>query len=442
MIRTRFAPSPTGHLHVGNIRSAVLNWAHARTAGGEFVLRIDDTDATRSRAEYADAIRRDLDWLGLHWDAEYRQADRLDLYHAAADRLRADGRLYEAFETPEELEFRRRAQAMRGLPPIYDRAALSLDDEDKAQLRAEGRAPHHRFLLEQQEETWDDLVRGAERVDCASVSDPVLIREDGQFLYTLASIVDDADLDITAVIRGADHVTNTGVQRQIFRALGTTAPAFGHHSLLTGAEGEGFSKRLGSLSVGALREAGVEPVALVAFLARLGSAKPVEVMMSHEDILAGFALESFGRAPTRFDEAELTLHAAKTLRALPLDSVGARLTDLGIPAEAQPDFWAAISPNLDRLDEAAAWWALCRDGAAPSVAEEDRDYVATALSLLPPRPWDTGTWAAWTGAVKAATGRKGAALFKPLRRALTGRDSGPEMALLMPLLRKTPAIAA
>ncbi|MEO1773565.1 MAG: glutamate--tRNA ligase [Pseudomonadota bacterium] len=442
MIRTRFAPSPTGYLHVGNIRSAVLNWAYARAGGGQFMLRLDDTDATRSRPEFSDAIRRDLDWLGLAWDEEARQSERLDLYREAAARLTADGRLYEAFETPEELEFRRRAQAMRGLPPIYDRAALSLDDGAKSALRAEGRLPHHRFLLERQEETWDDLIRGAERVDCASVSDPVLIREDGQFLYTLASCVDDAAFGITHVVRGADHVTNTGVQQQIFRALGDAAPAFAHHSLLTGAEGEAFSKRLGTLSVASLREAGVEPVALVAFLARLGSARPVEVATCLEEVVAGFALDTFGRAPTRFDEAELMLHSAKTLRALPLSAVADRLGALGVPAPSQAGFWAAVGPNLDRLAEAADWWTLCREGADPVIAAEDQDFVATAFALLPPRPWDEATWGAWTAAVKAETGRKGGALFRPLRRALTGRDRGPEMAALMPLLSQTPAIPA
>ncbi|MEM6678946.1 MAG: glutamate--tRNA ligase [Pseudomonadota bacterium] len=436
---TRFAPSPTGRLHVGNIRSAVLNWLTARAAGGRFILRLDDTDAERSTEAFGDAIRRDLDWLGLHWDESFRQSERFDAYHAAADRLVRDGKLYEAFETPEELELRRRTLAMRGLPPIYDRAALKLSEAERAALRAEGRRPVRRFLLDGQDESWEDLVRGTERVDCTAISDPVLFRADGQLLYTLASVVDDAETGITHVIRGADHVTNTGAQLQIFRALEQTPPAFGHHSLLTGPEGEGLSKRLGSLSIGQLRDAGIEAIALVSFLARLGSARPVEPATRMEDVIAGFALSSFGRAPTKFDEAELTLHSAKTLRAFEHAAVAPRLAGLGVPPDEAPGFWAAVGPNLDRLEEAGAWWALCRDGAVPIVAPEDAGFVAEALAVLPPRPWSTETWGAWTGALKAETGRKGKALFRPLRLALTGRDRGPDMALLMPHLRVTPA---
>ncbi|MEO1315446.1 MAG: glutamate--tRNA ligase [Pseudomonadota bacterium] len=442
MIVTRFAPSPTGRLHVGNIRSAVLNWLTARAPDGRFILRLDDTDAERSTEAFADAIRRDLDWLGLGWDDEYRQSERRDLYDAAAVRLTADGRLYEAFETPEELDLRRKTLAMRGLPPVYDRAALKLSQSEKEALRAEGRRPVQRFLLDQGEESWDDLIRGAERVDCASLSDPVLFRADGQLLYTLASVVDDADLGITHVIRGADHVTNTGAQLQIFRALGQTPTAFGHHSLLTGPGGEGLSKRLGSLSIGQLRDAGVEPLAIVSFLARLGSSAPVEVASRMEDVIAGFDLSSFGRPPTKFDEAELALHSAKTLRALPHEAVGPRLAGLGVPPEEAAAFWAAIAPNLDRLEDAAPWWAICRDGVTPVIADEDRAFVAEALAALPPRPHTTETWGAWTGALKARTGRKGRALFLPLRRALTGADKGPDMALLLPHLRHLPTIAA
>lgn len=441
MTVTRFAPSPTGRLHVGNIRSAVLNWLTARSAGGRFILRLDDTDAERSTDAFADAIRRDLDWLGLGWDAEYRQSDRRDLYDAAAEKLTAAGRLYEAFETPEELELRRKTLAMRGLPPVYDRAALKLTADEKAALRAEGRRPVRRFLLDRTESAWDDLIRGPERVDCGSLSDPVLFRADGQLLYTLASVVDDADLGITHVIRGADHVTNTGAQRQIFDALGLATPAFGHHSLLTGPGGEGLSKRLGSLSIGDLRDAGVEPLGIVSFLARLGSSAPVEVATRIEEVIEGFDIASFGRAPTKFDEAELTLHSAKTLRALPHEAVAPRLAGLGVPPEEAAAFWAAIAPNLDRLEEAGPWWALCRDGIAPVIAEEDRAFVAEALAALPPKPFSTETWGAWTSVLKASTGRKGKALFLPLRRALTGADKGPDMALLLPHLRQLPKVS-
>jgi len=438
MTVTRFAPSPTGLLHVGNLRSVVMSWALARRAGGTFILRIDDTDRERSEERYTDAIRRDLEWLGLTWDREERQSARLDRYAAAAERLALAARLYECFETPLELDLRRKKQLNMGLPPVYDRAALELTEAEKAELKASGRQPHRRFLLEPGEMRWDDLIRGPQHVDAASLSDPVLVREDGQVLYTFASVVDDAEMGVTHVLRGADHVTNTGAQLQIFAALGARPPEFGHHSLLTGPGGEGLSKRLGSLAVAELREAGVEPMALVSFMARLGSAQPVEVMTTLDEVVAGFDISSFGLSPTKFDPEELKLHSAKTLRALPLERVMNRLESIGIPAETASDFWLAIGPNLDGFAEAAEWWALCRDGAGAAVPPEDAGFVAEAMPLLPPRPWGPETWKVWTETVKAATGRKGRALYRPLRLALTGRDHGPEMALLMPLLQRVP----
>jgi len=436
MTVTRFAPSPTGLLHVGNLRAAVMNWALARRSGGMFILRIDDTDPERSQERYADAIRRDLEWLGLTWDREERQSARLECYDAAAERLRGAGRLYDCFETPLELDLKRKKQLNMGQPPVYDRAALKLTEADRARLIAEGRRPHQRFLLDQCPVAWDDLIRGPQHIDAASLSDPVLIREDGQILYTLASVVDDAEMGVTHVVRGADHVTNTGTQTQIFEALGAVAPAFGHHSLLTGPEGEALSKRLGTLSLGDLREAGVEPLALVSFMARLGSAHPVEVMTSLEDVAVGFDIASFGLSPTRFDPEELRLHSAKTLRALPFDDVKERLEAIGIQDDNASDLWQVIGPNLDRFQEIADWWALCRDGAGVDPEPDDAAFVAEALTLLPSRPWGPQTWKDWTDAVKAKTGRKGRALFRPLRLALTGREHGPEMAALMPLLRK------
>ena len=435
MTTTRFAPSPTGLLHLGNIRTAVLNWLAARAAGGSFILRLDDTDPTRSEERFAEAIRRDLGWLGLDHDREERQSARLDRYRDAADQLRAAGRLYECFETPLELELKRKAQLAAGRPPVYDRAALMLTEAEKAALRRT-RDPHWRFLLQHRATAWDDLIRGPSHVDAASLSDPVLVRGDGAFLYTLASVVDDAEMGVTHVIRGADHVTNTATQLQLFEALGASPPAFAHHSLLVGPDGGPLSKRLGALSVAELREAGIEPLAIVSFLARLGSSLPVEAVTDPAELLRTFELGRFGQAPTRFDPAELRAHSARTLRALPFDVVTGRLRALGVPDEIAPRFWAAVGPNLERCDEAAGWWALCRDGAAPAVDDEDREFVTEALSMLPPPPWDDRSWADWTGAVRERTGRKGRALYRPLRRALTGRDTGPEMAALMPLLQK------
>ncbi|MEM7176690.1 MAG: glutamate--tRNA ligase [Pseudomonadota bacterium] len=429
MTTTRFAPSPTGKLHVGNLRTAVMNWMIARKAGGAFILRIDDTDQERSTEAFADGIRRDLAWLGLTWDREEKQSDRFDRYHAAADRLRAEGRLYDCYETPLELDLKRKAQLNAGKPPVYDRAALRLTEAERARLAAE-RTAHQRFLLDQEPVTWDDLIRGPQRIDAASVSDPVLFRADGQLLYTLASVVDDAEMGVTHVVRGADHVTNTGAQIQIFEALGATPPAFAHHSLLTGPEGEALSKRLGTLALADLREAGVEPLALVSFMARLGASIPIEPITDMAEIIESFDPGQFNMSPTRFDPAELTLHSAKTLRAMAYEAVAERL-----PVR-DPAFWAAIGPNLDRMDQAHLWWDLCQHGATPVIDEEDAGFVAEAMAMLPARPWTGETWGEWTGAVKAATGRKGRALFQPLRKALTGQAHGPDMAALMPLLQK------
>ncbi len=433
---TRFAPSPTGLLHVGNIRTAVFNWALARASGGTFILRIDDTDPERSRPEFADAIRRDLDWLGLTWDREERQSERLDLYAEAADRLRASDRLYPAYETPQELGLKSKAQLATGRPPVYDRAARNLTAEDRSRLEGEGRKPHWRFLLDHARIQWPDLVLGDQSIDAASVSDPVLIREDGQVLYTIASVVDDADMGITHVVRGADHVTNTATQIQIFAALQGRAPEFAHHSLLTGPGGEGLSKRLGSLSIAELRAGGIEPLAIVAMLARLGSSDPIEVRASLDDVIAGFDITRFGAAPTRFDVAELKLISTKTLHGLAFDDIKSRLLLSDITKDISRELWSAVRGNLESWSEFEDWAQITEGEVSPQIDPDDLEFVALALGALPPRPWDETTWKTWTSELKAKTGRKGKALFLPLRRALTGRDHGPEMAKLMPLLKK------
>lgn len=434
MTLTRFAPSPTGYLHVGNLRTALMNWLVARKAGGRFLLRLDDTDPERSRPEYADAIEDDLGWLGLEWDAKLRQSDRLGRYRAAADALRASGRLYECFETPAELELKRRAQLAAGKPPVYDRAALRLGNTERSALRAE-RPGHWRFLLDHERIAWADGILGETSIDAASVSDPVLIRGDGQVLYTLASVVDDLETSVTDVVRGADHVTNTATQIQLFAALGGTAPRFAHHSLLTGPGGEALSKRLGSLALRELREEGVEPMALVSLLARLGSSHPVELAPDLEAVAGGFDLASFGSAPTRFNPADLTPLSARHLHGLGHDAVAGELEALGVPGSEAPAFWAAIRENVSSRAEIGEYWAIAQGHFQPLVAAEDRDFVETALAMLPSRPWVGETWGAWTEAVKSATGRKGRALYMPLRKALTGRASGPDMAAFMPFLR-------
>lgn len=441
MIVTRFAPSPTGFLHVGNLRTALFNYLIARKAGGRFILRLDDTDRERSKEEYADAIKADLDWLGLHWDRLERQSDRLDRYAEAADRLRAAGRFYECFETPGELELKRKKQLAMGRPPVYDRTALALDEPAREKLRGEGREGYWRFRLDHERIEWQDGILGPVSIDAASVSDPVLIRADGQVLYTFASSVDDMDFAITDVVRGNDHVTNTATQVQIIRALGGEPPRFAHHSLLTGPQGEGLSKRLGALSLRDLRAQGVERMALLSLMARLGSSKPVELAADLDEIAAGFDLAQFGSAPTRFDPAELGRLTRAHLQTLPYAAVRDQLAEAGLPDDVAPALWEAVRGNIARREEAAEWWALCRDGAEPAIAPEDAAFVAEALALLPDPPYGPTAWADWTAAVRDATGRKGRALFMPLRKALTGREHGPEMGALMPLLRKVRAKA-
>jgi glutamyl-tRNA synthetase len=432
---TRFAPSPTGYLHVGNLRTALMNFLIARKAGGTFILRLDDTDRERSRPEYAQAIREDLAWLGLHWDREEAQSARLARYAEAADQLRAAGRFYECFETPTELDLKRKKLLNMGRPPVYDRAALKLTEEERARLRAE-RGGYWRFLLDHERIEWTDGILGPVSIDAASVSDPVLIRADGQVLYTFASSVDDIDMGVTHIVRGADHVTNTATQIQIMRALGGTPPAFAHHSLLTGPQGEALSKRLGTLSLRDLRARGVEPMALLSLMARLGSSKPVELAGSLDDLIADFEIGSFGAAPTRFDDADLMPLTQAVNARRPFAEVAERIRAAGVPDAQAKAFWEAVRGNITVLADIDAWARLVTEGAAPVVAPEDADFVAQALAMLPEAPWGPETWGAWTRAVGAATGRKGRALFRPLRLALTGRESGPEMAVLMPLLRR------
>ena len=433
----RFAPSPTGYIHIGNIRTALLNWCVAKRAGGRFILRYDDTDAARSRQEYADAIAVDLAWLGMVPDVQARQSERMALYDAAAARLRGAGRLYPCYETEEELERRRTLQKARGLPPVYDRAALRLTAEQKAALEAEGRRPHWRFLLNHRIVEWQDGVRGPAHVDTASLSDPVLIRADGGYLYTLPSVVDDIDLGVSHIIRGEDHVTNTAVQIEIFEALGGTVPAFAHHNLLTTVSGEGLSKRSGALSIGSLREAGFEPMAVASLAVLTGTAEAVRPIASLQELAALVDLSRISRAPARFDPAEIETLNAKLLHETAFADVSQRLTALGI--EGGEDFWLAVRSNLVRLADAKLWWDVVTGPVA--AGEQDREFLGRAAGLLPSEPWDENTWGAWTQAVKEATGAKGKALFMPLRQALTGLDHGPELKTLLPLIGRERVLA-
>ena len=437
---TRFAPSPTGYLHIGNLRTALFNFLIAKKAGGQFILRLDDTDPERSKPEFADAIQRDLEWLGIEWDRLEKQSDRFDRYAAAADELREKGRFYEAWETPTELDLKRKKQLNMGQPPVYDRAALALSDEEKAALRAERGDGVWRFKLDHARIEWADGILGDLSIDAASVSDPVLIRADGQVLYTIASVVDDTDMGVTHVVRGSDHVTNTATQIQIMEALGKTAPNFAHHSLLTGPQGEALSKRLGTLALRDLREQGMEPMALLSHMARIGSSQPVELVASLDELADGFDLTHFGSAPTKFDVEDLWPLTARILHETPFEDVAEDVAALGVPGDLAPAFWDVARANITRKSEMADWWALFRDGATPLVADEDREFIAQAFGMLPDAPYDGDTWSNWTNAVKEATGRKGRGLFMPLRKAVTGRERGPEMADVMRLLQNKPQL--
>jgi glutamyl-tRNA synthetase len=435
MTTTRFAPSPTGYIHVGNLRTALMNYMIARKSGGTFILRIDDTDPERSKEEYVDAIKEDLTWLGLHWDRVERQSERLDRYAEAAQRLRDMGRFYEAFETPTELDLKRKKQLNMGKPPVYDRAALALTDAEKDALRAERGQGVWRFMLDRERIEWADGILGDISIDAASISDPVLIRGDGQVLYTLASVVDDTEMGVTDVVRGSDHVTNTATQIQIIRALGGTEPRFAHHSLLTGPQGEALSKRLGTLALRDLRARGVQPMALLSLMARLGSSDPVELRTDMAQLIDGFDIGRFGSAPTKFDDQDLYPLTAHYLQSLPLAAVRDHVLALDVPEALAEPFWMMARDNIVTLADLGGWWHLCRDGAEPLIAPEDRAFVAQAMALLPEGPFDADTWRSWTNAVKDATGRKGKDLFMPLRKAVTGLERGPDMATLMPLLQ-------
>lgn len=437
-VTVRFAPSPTGYLHIGNARTALLNWLFARRHGGRFILRLDDTDTERSRPEFADAIVEDLAWLGIVPDLIVRQSQRRDIHDAAADRLRGLDRLYPCYETPEELERRRKRQLARHQPPVYDRAARSLTDADRAAFEAEGRQPHWRFLLEDRAVTWDDLCRGAQHYAAGSLSDPVLIRGDGSYLYTLPSVADDADLGVTHVIRGEDHVTNTAVQIEIFEALGATPPVFAHHNLLVAAGGEGLSKRTGALSLRSLRADGYEPMAVASLAVLIGSSESVQPVASLDALAGIVALDKLSRAPATFDPAELVGLNHRLVTDLPYDAVAGRLDEMGVGGGEA--FWLAVRPNLDKVSDALDWWRRVEGPVAAPIADEDEAFLETAAGLLPADPWPNDVYATWVGAVKRETGRSGKALFRPLRLALTGVEHGPELKAMLPLIGREKAI--
>lgn len=452
-VTVRFAPSPTGYIHIGNARPALYNWLFALKNNGDFILRYDDTDVERSKTEYAEAIARDVDWLGIKPSRVEYQSKRFAIYDAAVEKLKQAGLLYACYETAEELDLRRKLRLTRRLPPVYGRDALKLTEEKIAALKAEGRKPHWRFMLPNFKDTpfetqrtevhWDDLVRGPQTVDLASMSDPVLVREDGTYLYTLPSVVDDIDMGITHIIRGDDHVTNTGAQIAIFKALSDTVPVFGHHNLLTTTSGEGLSKRSGALSVGSLREAGVEPMAVASLAVLTGTSDNVEPVATMAELAARYEPSHASKSNAKFDPADLIGLNRALIHHMSFADVASRLAALGIAGDKAESFWGAVRGNVDHVKDASIWWQII-NRAEPfdsAVADEDKAFIAEAFDLLPLEPWGSDVWKLWTDAVKAATGRKGKTLFMPLRLALTGVASGPELADLLPLIGREHTLA-
>ncbi|MEZ5791168.1 MAG: glutamate--tRNA ligase [Nitratireductor sp.] len=445
----RFAPSPTGNIHIGNARTALINWIVSRKESGSFILRFDDTDRERSKQEFADGILRDLAWLGITPDRIEKQSARMDRHAAATQKLKDAGLLYACYETPDEIERKRKRQAARGLPPVYDRSGLKLDERERGELEAAGRRPHWRFLLpnfdvdpfkpQRSEVHWDDLVRGPQTVDLASMSDPVLVREDGTWPYTLPSVADDADMGVTHVIRGDDHVANTGVQIALFKALGAEPPRFGHHNLLTTASGEGLSKRLGSLSLKNLAEDGYEPMAVASLAVLIGASGAVEAMETMEQLAERLDLSAISKSAAKFDVSELDALNRKLVHGMDWAAVASRFEPNAFGGQGEA-FWNAIRENLEKVGDANGWWDRLAN-ATPVIDSEDRDFLVEAKAMLPAGDVTSATWSAWTTAVKEKTGRKGRGLFMPLRKALTGMEHGPDMGAILPIIGRERILA-
>ncbi len=439
-VSVRFAPSPTGHLHIGNTRTALITWLFARRHDGRYLLRMDDTDQDRSKDKYVDSIKQDLTWLGLNWDELAHQKNRMDRYDAVIEQLKNDGYLYACYETPEELSLKRKSRLSRGLPPIYDREALELTENQIAEYEEAGRKPHWRFKLTHEPIKWQDRVRGDVEFQGGDLSDPVVIREDGTPLYHLCSVIDDIDFDITHVIRGEDHVSNTATHVQMFKAIGAKIPEFAHLPLLTGAEGGKLSKRLGSLGVRDLRDdERLEPMAINSLLARLGTSEPIEAFQELQPLIDGFSFDHFSRGAPKFDTQELERLNAKILHDKDFDQVTDRLSDMGLD-DVTPDFWQAVRPNLTRLDDIKDWWQITHQEITPAQAADDLEFTRKAANLLPQAPLDENSFSTWIKQVQQETGRSGKSLYMPIRKALTGQAHGPELSDLLPLIGRDRAI--
>ena len=432
----RFAPSPTGYLHIGNIRTALFNYLQAKKLGAEFILRLDDTDSERSSQHFIDQIKRDLDWLGINWDRIEQQSLRIERYREVLTKLENQNIVYECFETSSELEIKRKKQQKRGLPPVYDREGLKLSEAEKDALRNEMEG-HWRFLLSGENVTWQDEISGEINVRTSVVSDPILVKGNGQFLYTLASVIDDSDFGVTNVVRGIDHLTNTAVQIEIFRNLSAVVPVFGHHSLIVDSSGENFSKRIGSLSIKSLRESGIEPGAIVSKLVSLGTGDGMNLKNNINEFIQKFSLSKYSTAPVRFEKEVLATVSRKLLSSLGIDEVSGLLSSIGVPNEMKEDFWIMAKDNIDAKEELADIWNLCKDGVnKPVIAPEDEKFIKLAISLIGEYPREKDSWQKLTEELKTLTGRKGKDLFMPLRCFLTGKKDGPDMKKLFPLMQK------
>ena len=430
MIKVRFAPSPTGYLHIGNFRTALVNFLFARNVNGHFMLRIDDTDQERSSLEYEEAIKEDLSWMSINWDSLEKQSSRLSNYDDALENLLDKKRAYPCFETAEELSLKRKGQLSSGKPPVYDRSALKLSDSDIADLKSKGKKAHYRFLLNHTDVNWDDLVKGPSKYNMSNLSDPVILREDGRVIYTLASVVDDIDFKVTDILRGEDHMTNSAAQIQLFEALGSSAPRLGHLSLLTDISGSGLSKRLGSLSLKDLRHEGFEPMAISSLLSKVGTSDPIDVFKDIKQIIKEFDINKFGKSKPKFDQNELSNLNSKFFQLMDYEDIINKLKtmDLNITKE----FWYLIRGNIEILDDVKIWMNVCFGNI--QTKNIDSDLLSLALKLLPHDQFNENTWSIWTNLLKIESGKKGKDLYKPLRLCLTGQDNGPEMANLISIM--------
>lgn len=430
MTKVRFAPSPTGYLHIGNFRTALINFLFAKNKNGHFMLRIDDTDDERSLKKYEDAIKEDLSWVGINWDSLEKQSSRLSYYDQALQKLLDKKRAYPCFETAEELSLKRKKQLSSGKPPIYDRSALNLSDSDIADLKAKGRSPHYRFLLDHKDVNWNDLVKGTSQYNMSNLSDPVIIREDGRVIYTLASVVDDIDFEVTDILRGEDHMTNSAAQIQLFEALESSPPNLGHLSLLTDISGAGLSKRLGSISLRDLKDEGFQPMAISSLLSKVGSSDAIEIFRDINQIISDFDISKFGKSKPKFDKNELRGLNSKLFKMLDLSDISNQLKKFNFKISS--DFWELVKGNIENLEELELWWNIIYGNIEPKY--NDENFLNTALETLPEGNFDKNTWTNWTSILMEETGRKGKELYNPLRMCLTGQNKGPEMATLVFLM--------